>query len=75
MEYSSTAADFFIDGKYTFEVGGSAKEGRQTAEVSNAWIAADEVWGIMRFKICYAPIARTKFFIYLCTVILDGKNT
>ena len=50
MEYSSTAADFFIDGKYTFEVGGSAKEGRQTAEVSNAWIAADEVWWIMRFK-------------------------
>ena len=43
MEYSSTAADFFIDGKYTFEVGGSAKEGRQTAEVSNAWIAADDV--------------------------------
>ena len=35
---------------YTFEVGGSAKDGRQTAEVSNAWIAADEVWGIMRFK-------------------------
>ena len=28
---------------YTFEVGGSVKDGRQTAEVSNAWIAADEV--------------------------------
>ena len=43
VEYSSTAADFLIDGKYTFEVGGSAKDGRQTAEVSNAWIAADDV--------------------------------
>ena len=28
---------------YTFEVGGSAKDGRQTAEVSNAWIAADDI--------------------------------
>lgn len=43
IEYSSSDADFTIDGKYTFEVGDSAKDGRQTANISNAWIAADDV--------------------------------
>lgn len=35
VEYSSSAADFLIDGKYTFEIGGSAKDGRQTADMVN----------------------------------------
>ncbi|MGM9698040.1 MAG: ATP-binding protein [Prevotella sp.] len=43
VEYSSSAADFLIDGKYTFEIGGGAKDGRQTAEMENSWIAADDV--------------------------------
>lgn len=43
VEYSSSDADFLIDGKYTFEVGGSAKDGRQIAETDNAWIAADDI--------------------------------
>lgn len=43
VEYSSSAADFLIDGKYTFEIGGRAKDGRQTAGMQDSWIAADDI--------------------------------
>ena len=35
--------DFVIDRKYTIEVGGKSKDGKQIAEVPNAYIAADNM--------------------------------
>ena len=35
--------DFVIDGKYTFEVGGASKDGKQIAGAINAYIAADNI--------------------------------
>ena len=43
VEYASTKADFLVDGKYTFEVGGKSKDGKQIANVDNAFIAADGI--------------------------------
>ncbi len=43
IEYASSQADFLVDGKYTFEVGGKSKEGKQIANISNAYIAADGI--------------------------------
>jgi hypothetical protein len=35
--------DFLIDGKFTFEVGGQKKSGRQIASVPDAYVAADDI--------------------------------
>lgn len=35
--------DFFVDGKYTIEIGGRRKSQKQLAGVSNAFIAADDI--------------------------------
>ena len=35
--------DFFVDGKYTFEVGGRNKKRRQIKEVENSYIIADNI--------------------------------
>lgn len=43
IEYASSQADFLVDGRYTFEVGGKSKDGRQISGVSNAFIAADGI--------------------------------
>lgn len=42
VEYSSKG-DFRIDGKYTVEIGGRSKGGKQIANVENGFIAADDV--------------------------------
>lgn len=42
VEYSSKG-DFRIDGKYTVEIGGRSKGGKQIANVKNGFIAADDV--------------------------------
>lgn len=41
VEYSSSQADFWVDGQYTIEVGGKGKTGRQLADKQNGYIAAD----------------------------------
>lgn len=41
VEYSSTRADFCIDRKYTFEVGGASKDGKQLEGTPHGFIAAD----------------------------------
>ena len=43
IEYASSQADFMVDGKYTFEVGGKSKDGKQIANMSNSYIAADGI--------------------------------
>lgn len=40
VEYSKTSADFTIDRRYTIEVGGKSKDGKQIANIDNAYIAA-----------------------------------
>lgn len=42
VEYTKRG-DFLIDGRYTIEVGGKSKDGKQVAGVDNAFIAADDV--------------------------------
>lgn len=42
VEYGRQA-DFRIDGKYTIEVGGQSKDGKQIASLSEAFIAADDM--------------------------------
>ena len=42
VEYAKQG-DFLIDRKYTVEVGGQSKDGKQIAGVSNAYIAADNM--------------------------------
>ena len=43
VEYSKSSADFTIDHKYTIEVGGRSKDGKQIAGINNSFIAsADE---------------------------------
>lgn len=42
VEYTKRG-DFVIDRKYTFEVGGLNKDGKQIANVENAFIAADNI--------------------------------
>lgn len=43
VEYASTQADFLIDGKYTIEVGGQSKDGKQIAKTQQSFIAADGI--------------------------------
>ena len=42
IEYSKQE-DFVIDRKYTIEVGGQSKDGKQIANVQNAFIASDDI--------------------------------
>lgn len=42
IEYAKNG-DFLIDDKYTIEVGGQSKDGKQIAGVHNAYIAADNI--------------------------------
>lgn len=42
VEYTKRG-DFLIDGRYTVEVGGKSKDGKQVAGVENAFIAADDI--------------------------------
>jgi predicted AAA+ superfamily ATPase len=39
----SDKTDFMIDGKYSFEIGGQNKTGRQIQGMENAYIAADDI--------------------------------
>lgn len=39
----STQSDFFVDGRYTFEIGGEGKGYRQLEGLSEAYIAADDI--------------------------------
>jgi len=43
LEYCTRSADYTVDGKYTIEVGGRSKDGKQIAQQENAFIAADDV--------------------------------
>ena len=40
---SSKIADFFIDGQYTFEIGGKNKSYKQIKDIKNSYIAADDI--------------------------------
>ena len=40
---AAVAGDFIVDGKYTFEVGGTGKTMHQIASVEDAYIAADDI--------------------------------
>jgi len=39
----SKSADFLVDGKYTFEVGGKTKKPKQITETPDAWIIKDDI--------------------------------
>ena len=39
----TSSGDFYIDGKYTFEVGGKNKKRKQIREVENSYIIADGI--------------------------------
>lgn len=39
----SDQGDFFVDNKYTFEIGGKNKNRKQITGIENAWIAADNI--------------------------------
>ena len=43
VEYATSQADFVIDGKYTFEVGGRTKDGRQVADAENGFVISDNI--------------------------------
>ena len=43
VEYSSRRADYTIDRRYIIEVGGKSKDGKQVADESEAFIAADNI--------------------------------
>lgn len=43
IEYSKSAGDFRIDGKYTFEVGGQSKTFAQIADLPNSYVLADDI--------------------------------
>lgn len=43
VEYCTRNADYTVDGKYTIEVGGKSKDGKQIAQEENAFIAADNM--------------------------------
>lgn len=51
LEYSNRQADFTIDGRYTLEVGGKSKEGKQLQGASQGFIAADNIEYAMGNKI------------------------
>ena len=43
VEYCTRSADYTIDSKYTIEVGGKSKDGKQIANSKQAFIAADDI--------------------------------
>ncbi len=43
VEYKKQNGDFFVDGKYTFEIGGQSKNFAQIANVDNSYILADDI--------------------------------
>ena len=43
VEYCTRRADYTIDSKYTIEVGGKSKDGKQIAGIKQAFIAADDI--------------------------------
>lgn len=43
VEYGKENGDFKIDGKYTFEIGGSDKSFRQIADIPNSYIFFDDI--------------------------------
>ena len=43
VEYKKTNGDFMVDGKYTFEVGGSGKDYTQIADLPDSYILADDI--------------------------------
>ena len=43
VEYCTRSADYTIDSKYTIEVGGKSKDGKQIANTKQAFIAADDI--------------------------------
>ena len=43
VEYCTRSADYTIDSKYTIEVGGKSKDGKQIAGSKKAFIAADDI--------------------------------
>ena len=43
VEYCTRRADYTIDSKYTIEVGGKSKDGKQIAGSKKAFIAADDI--------------------------------
>ena len=51
VEYSNRQADFTIDGRYTLEVGGKNKEGKQLQGALQGFIAADNIEYAMGNKI------------------------
>lgn len=42
IEYAKQG-DFIVDSKYTFEIGGASKDGKQIAKINNSFIAADNI--------------------------------
>lgn len=42
VEYTKQG-DFLVDGRYTIEVGGKSKEGKQIAGIENAFLASDDI--------------------------------
>lgn len=43
--HASRFADFMVDGKFTFEIGGPSKTNRQIRDIPNAFIASDGIEG------------------------------
>ena len=43
VEYCTRSADYTIDSKYTIEVGGKSKDGKQIANSQQGFIAADDI--------------------------------
>lgn len=43
VEYSTRSADYTVDRRYTIEVGGKSKDGKQIAREQSAFIAADNI--------------------------------
>lgn len=43
MEYGKAQGDFFVDHKYTFEVGGADKTFNQIADLPDSFILADNI--------------------------------
>ncbi|OYT12575.1 MAG: hypothetical protein B6I18_00285 [Bacteroidetes bacterium 4572_112] len=40
---ASKESDFFVDDKYTFEIGGKNKDFSQIADIDNAYLAIDDI--------------------------------
>lgn len=51
VEYSKSSADFTIDRKYTIEVGGRSKDGKQIAGIANSYIASSDEEYVLGNKI------------------------